>query len=189
MTNKEKKHIQKVSRLLAKVLRHSPEDLGIALDEAGWVDVSALLNALDEYGLPTTTAQLETIVATNDKKRFTLSPEHQKIRAAQGHSVEVTLGLSPKTPPTVLYHGTAASAVDAIMTEGLRPQSRQQVHLSADTQTATKVGKRHGAPVILTVDTKAMLAKGARFFQADNGVWLTDAVAPEFLNVTDATKT
>src|SRR5205085_6970174 len=114
------------------------------------------------------------VVATSDKKRFSLSNDGQRIRAAQGHSVTVELGLSPQEPPPVLYHGTATRFVDSILSEGLKPQNRQQVHLSIDETTARRVGQRHGKPVILKIEARRMYAEGFKFFLADNGVWLTD---------------
>ena len=146
MTNKEKKHAAKVSRLLAMVLRHAPEEIGITLDPQGWVDVPVLLAALKKYGSGVSAEQLDHIVATSDKKRFTLAEDGARIRAAQGHSVDVDIAVAAKVPPAELYHGTAKATLDVIMREGLRPMRRRQVHLSADHATAIKVGSRHGAP-------------------------------------------
>ena len=185
MRNEEHKHVSKVSRKLAKFLRHAPEEIGITLDAQGWVDVPVLLNALEAHGFGITPDQLDYIVATSNKKRFTLTDKGARIRAAQGHSVKVDLAILAKTPPAVLYHGTANRTVEKILQEGLRPMRRQQVHLSADHETAIKVGKRHGPPVVLIVDTGAMKAAGIKFYEADNGVWLTDHVAPAYLRVAD----
>lgn len=185
MTNSEKKHLQKVSRLLAQVLRHTPEKLGLTLDANGWVETTTLRAALAAQGLVVTDEQLQIIVETSDKKRFTLSLDGSRIRAAQGHSVVVDLGVAPTVPPETLYHGTAAQHLTSIMQDGLQPGKRQHVHLSADRATALKVGARHGDPVILTVDTFAMHAAGIHFYQADNGVWLTDYVTPEFIERAD----
>jgi len=110
MTNKEKKHAAKVSRLLAMVLRHGPEKIGLTLDPQGWVDVPTLLAALKTHGSGISLEQLEHIVATSDKKRFTLSEDGARIRAAQGHSVDVDIAVAAKVPPAVLYHGTAKHA-------------------------------------------------------------------------------
>ena len=126
-------------------------------------------------------AVLEEIVATSDKKRFTLSEDGKRIRAAQGHSVEVALGIEPVVPPETLYHGTATRFLEPIRAEGLKPGSRQQVHLSADEVTAHAVGTRHGKPAILRVAAGDMHRAGHAFYRADNGVWLTDAVPPQFL--------
>ena len=189
MTNKEKKHLQKVSRLLAQVLRHAPEKLGLTLDKEGWVAVDVLLVALAAQDLPITSEQLVEIVRTNDKQRFTLSQTGDQIRAAQDHSVVVDLGLTKMEPPAQLYHGTAEASLAAIIADGLRPLSRQQVHLSADQQTALKVGSRHGAPTILIVNAVDMHRAGHSFYQADNGVWLTDQVPAEFLKIEKTAET
>lgn len=171
------------SKFLSYILRHAPEAAGITLDPGGWTDADALLSAMGRAGHPTTRAELEALVRASDKKRFTLVDG--RIRAAQGHSVEVELGLSPVAPPAVLFHGTATRFLDAIRAEGLTPQSRRLVHLSADADTARAVGARHGKPVVLEVSAAGMQAAGAAFFQAENGVWLTAAVAPAFLRFPD----
>lgn len=125
--------------------------------------------------------ELHDVVANNDKKRYSLSEDGRHIRAAQGHSIAVELGLEPREPPSVLYHGTATRFLDAILSEGLKPQSRRQVHLSSDEATAQRVGRRHGKPVVLEVDALRMHQRGFGFFLAENGVWLTDRVPQEFL--------
>ncbi len=176
------KTLQKTSRLLAQVLRHAPEKIGVTLDPQGWVEVNTLLPRLAAFGHRISRADLEQIVATSDKKRFTLSGDGTQIRAAQGHSVPVVLGVPAKQPPEVLYHGTAVQNIAPITEQGLKPGGRQQVHLSADRDTALKVGQRHGKPVILTVDAGRMSSDGFAFYQADNGVWLTDHVPPKYLN-------
>lgn len=183
MTNKEKKHLQKVSRLLAQVLRHAPEKLDLTPNAEGWVTVDVLLTALADLDLPISQDQLVEIVQTNDKKRFSLSDTGDQIRAAQGHSIAVDLGVEAIEPPSWLYHGTAEVTVTAIMADALRPMSRQQVHLSGDQQTAFKVGTRHGAPVILIVAAGDMHRAGYAFYRADNGVWLTDHVPAEYLKI------
>ena len=169
------------SKLLSLVLRHRPELVGITLDEGGWVDVDELLKALDRFGRPMTRADLEQLVATSDKQRFTL--RGGRIRAAQGHSVPVDLGLVPVPPPDVLFHGTPERNVDAVLREGLRRGSRHHVHLSADVGTATRVAARRGRPRVLEVDAAAMARDGLVFLRSDNGVWLVDAVAPAYLTL------
>lgn len=171
----------RLSKFLSLVLRHQPETIGLQLDEHGWAEVQQLIENAAAHGKSFSRAELLAVVAGSDKQRFTLSPDASRIRAAQGHSVKVDLGLKPTVPPPVLYHGTATRFLDSILAQGLKPQSRQQVHLSADVQTAVKVGARHGAPVVLTVAAERMQVAGFSFFQADNGVWLTDQVPAEFL--------
>ena len=171
----------RLSKFLSLLLRHNPGKIGLALDPEGWASVDELIEKANAAGKRFDRKDLLHVVATNDKKRFSLSADGRRIRAAQGHSVSVELGLPPKEPPPVLYHGTATRFVESILSEGLTPQSRQQVHLSADEATALRVGQRHGKPHIFRVDTGAMHVKGFKFYQADNGVWLTDHVPPEFL--------
>ena len=172
-----------MSKRLSYVLRHRPESIGIRLDEAGWVPVGELLAALGGAGLPLTRAELDAVVATNDKRRFVYDPDGIRIRAAQGHSVPVDLGYQPAQPPAVLFHGTVDRAVCAVLAEGLHRGRRHAVHLSADVATARAVGARRGRPVVLRVDAAAMAAEGGVFARSANGVWLTDAVPARHLAV------
>ncbi|MFE3164573.1 RNA 2'-phosphotransferase [Streptomyces sp. NPDC059224] len=173
----------KVSKYLSKHLRHQPERIGLTLDEAGWVEIDTLLAAAAAHGFPVTREELDHVVAANDKQRFAI--EGARIRASQGHSVDVELGLPPAVPPPYLYHGTVARYLDAIRTAGLRPMSRHDVHLSADRETATRVGARRGRPVVLSVDAGAMHRAGHVFHISANGVWLTRAVPPQYLRFPD----
>ena len=170
----------RLSKRMSKALRHEPGRVGLTLDPAGWVPVADLLAALG-----VDRADVDEVVATNDKSRFAieLGPDGiERIRANQGHSVHVELGLAPVPPPERLYHGTSAAVLESIRATGLNRGGRHHVHLSADEQTARRVGaRRGGAVVIITVDAGAMARAGHEFFRSDNGVWLTDEVPPEFL--------
>ncbi|SDT46198.1 putative RNA 2'-phosphotransferase [Streptomyces sp. TLI_053] len=178
----DEKRTVRTSKMLSRILRHEPERAGITLDPAGWVRVDVLLAALAAGGTRLSRAELDHVVATNNKRRFAYSPDGLSIRASQGHTVAVDLGLAAAVPPPVLFHGTATRSLGVILREGLRPMARQDVHLSADSATATRVGSRHGRPVVLVVDAAAMAAAGHEFRVSDNGVWLTDAVPPEYLS-------
>jgi putative RNA 2'-phosphotransferase len=177
----DEKQTVKVSKFLSLVLRHNPQTVGLTLDEGGWVDIDALLAACAANGRRFSRADLDHVVATNSKRRFAYSADGRRIRASQGHSVPVELGLAAAAPPDVLYHGTAAATLPLIRREGLRPMSRQDVHLSADAETAVRVGSRHGRPVVLAVDAAGLAADGHTFRVSDNGVWLTDRVPPRWL--------
>lgn len=169
----------KVSKFLSRHLRHAPERIGITLDESGWVEIDALIAAAAAHDFRFTRAELEHVVAVNDKKRFAV--EGGRIRASQGHSVDVDLDLPPATPPPYLFHGTVARNVAAIRAEGLRPMNRHAVHLSPDRETATRVGARRGRPVVLSVDAGALHRDGHVFQVSANGVWLTAAVPPAYI--------
>ena len=169
------------SKLLSLILRHAPEKAGLELGEGSWVQVDALLEGLTSIKRPLSRERLEQVVAENDKKRFTLSDDGQKIRAAQGHSVEIVQDYVATKPLDVLYHGTATRFADTIRREGLKPMTRLHVHLSADIETANKVGQRHGKPIIFRVLSKSMFEAGFEFYQADNGVWLTNKVPAKYL--------
>jgi len=175
--------LTKTSRFLSLVLRHRPQEIGLALDPAGWAVIEELLAKLEHAGRALTRAQLEEIVATSDKQRFAISEDGLRIRANQGHSIDVDLGLPPSAPPDVLYHGTATRNTAAILRSGIEKRARHHVHLSADTTTARSVGSRYGVPVLLRVDARRMAADGHVFRCSDNGVWLVDAVPAQYLEV------
>lgn len=169
------------SKFLSRVLRHEPELVGLSLGPGGWVRVDDLLRGMKRAGHRITRDDLGHIVAENDKRRFTLSEDGRRIRAAQGHSVAVDLDLPAIAPPGDLFHGTASANLDAIWAEGINPGRRQHVHLSGDPETATRVGQRHGKSVVLRIASGKMYEDGHQFWQADNGVWLTEHVAPQYL--------
>ncbi|MBX9623145.1 MAG: RNA 2'-phosphotransferase [Gemmataceae bacterium] len=171
----------RVSKFLSLVLRHKPHEIGLALDPNGWADVDELIRLANVAGRRLDRPLLERVVAENDKKRFAFSDDGRRIRASQGHSVEVELDLPPVAPPDLLYHGTATRFLPSIRATGLRPGSRQHVHLSADETTAATVGRRHGEPVVLVVRAGEMAAAGFPFYRSVNGVWLTERVPAEFL--------
>jgi putative RNA 2'-phosphotransferase len=177
----EDKRLVKLSKYLSKHLRHSPEALGLTLESGGWVGVEALLEACGRRNFRITRKELEEVVARNSKQRFSFDPSGTRIRANQGHSVEVDLQLEPAEPPAVLYHGTGSQNVEVIQREGLHRMSRHHVHLSGDMSTALNVGGRHGKPVVFEVDAAAMHRVGHEFYRSDNGVWLVEHVPPEFL--------
>jgi putative RNA 2'-phosphotransferase len=179
------KQIKHISKFLSYVLRHHPETIGIQLDKNGWTDIDELLEKADNYGIQFDRDQLNHIVATNAKKRFTFNETLDKIRANQGHSIEVELGYSTQKPPEILFHGTGEKSVQSILETGLEKRSRQQVHLSADIETAIRVGQRHGKPFVFKVLAEQMYNNKFEFFISDNGVWLTDHVPAKYLKSND----
>ncbi|MDR7276059.1 RNA 2'-phosphotransferase [Catenuloplanes atrovinosus] len=177
--------IKRTSKRLSLILRHRPDSVGITLTPDGWVAVPTLLEALARHGLTLTRDQLGRVVDENDKKRFTIEGAPgggERIRANQGHSIDVELGYEAQGPPETLYHGTADRNLPAIREQGLVKGRRHHVHLSPDPATARTVGTRHGRPVVLTVAAARMARDGHTFFRSANGVWLTDAVPPRYLS-------
>lgn len=171
----------KVSKFLSLILRHKPEEIGLPLDAEGWADIEELLRLANQRGKRLTRSVLAEVVAGNDKKRFVISEDGLRIRAQQGHSISIDLGLTPQRPPALLFHGTATRFLESILRQGLVPGSRQHVHLSRDEATAVKVGQRHGKPVVLRIVAGTMFEQGHVFYLSGNGVWLTEHVPPAFI--------
>jgi putative RNA 2'-phosphotransferase len=174
------KQLIKLSKRLSKVLRHAPESIGITLDKNGWTEVEELLKGL---GNDVSMGDLKYVVANNNKKRFEFSDDFGKIRACQGHSINIDLDLKPVAPPDILFHGTAEKTVPYIKYDGILKMNRDHVHLSKDLTTATQVGGRHGKPSILIIDAKKMHKHGLEFFISNNGVWLTDFVPQDYITI------
>lgn len=170
---------KEVSKYLSYILRHKPEAIGLKLDVNGWANIDELIKKTTEMAISRTL--IEEVVKTSDKQRFIISGDQMKIRANQGHSINVDLNLVAKEPPSILYHGTAENSVTLIMTEGIKANQRQYVHLSVDKETAWKVGSRHGKPVILEINAKAMFMDGHEFYLSENGVWLANFVPFNYL--------
>lgn len=171
----------RISKYLSKHLRHQPERLGLTLQDGGWVGVEELLAACSRNRMPLTRAELDEVVERNSKRRFSYDAGGTRIRANQGHSVEVDLQLAPMEPPETLYHGTGHNAVDSVLEAGLLKMRRHHVHLSVDVATARMVGSRHGRPVVLAVAAGEMHRGGHEFFVTENGVWLVEHVPPAYL--------
>jgi len=177
----ERMDLKRASKFLSLVLRHEPDKFGVVLDAAGWTPVDALLSACARHGHTIDRPTLERVVAENDKKRFSFDESGTRIRANQGHSVDVELGYEAASPPALLYHGTATRVIDAIRAEGLKKMARHHVHLSADDVTARAVGQRHGKPAVLVLDAAAMAAEGIAFYVSANKVWLVEHVPARFI--------
>lgn len=175
---------KRISKFLSLVLRHQPQTIGIELDSSGWVDVAVLLTAMNEHpaGKPLSAEVLDEVVTSNDKQRFEFSPDRKRIRARQGHSVDVDLGYQPATPPETLLHGTPDRFVSSIRASGLKKMKRHHVHMHVDTETSLSVGARRGKPVLLKIRAGEMHQSGHKFFVTENNVWLTDHVPPEFID-------
>jgi putative RNA 2'-phosphotransferase len=173
----------KVSKYLSKCLRHQPERLGLELAPGGWVTIDALLAACDRHQFSISLEELREVVAQREKQRFTLDEAAGRIRANQGHSAEVDLQLDTAASPALLYHGTPEQSLAAVLAEGLRKMARHHVHLSHEMEGPRKVAARRGRPVMLAIDAAAMCRDGFTFYLSANGVWLVDAVPPQYLTV------
>lgn len=171
-----------LSKFLAYILRHKPDDIGITLDEHGWANVDELIEGINKKdGYSANIYILDEIVCTDDKQRYSFNEDKTLIRANQGHSIPVDVELKEMIPPDILYHGTATRFEDNIYLEGIKPMSRLYVHLSKDWPTALKVGRRHGEAVTLKVDAKRMYEDGVKFYLSENGVWLTKYVDQKYI--------
>ena len=173
---------KEISKFMSLVLRHQPEKINIILDENGWTDVAIFLSQMNTKGFSVDMKKLEEIISINEKQRFALNDTKDRIRANQGHSVEIDLGLSPTEPPQILYHGTSQNAISSIKEQGITKQNRQHVHLSAQIETAINVGSRHGKVVVLTIKALEMHQNGEIFYISDNGVWLTDMIENKYID-------
>lgn len=176
-------NLRSTSKFLSYVLRHHPDALGIELDKHGWVDIESLLTAAHKQQKSWSRELIEEVVRSNDKQRFRISDDGQRIRANQGHSTGIDLALPSQEPPTVLYHGTADRNLDSILANGLLKRTRQHVHLSDHRDTARVVGSRHGRAIVLQVASQTMHNHSHQFYRSDNGVWLTEHVPAEFLSL------
>ncbi|WP_205511658.1 RNA 2'-phosphotransferase [Longitalea arenae] len=175
------KQIKNIGKFLSLVLRHEPQHMGLTLNEEGWASVPELIEKFNQRGVRLDFAMLQLVVDTNDKKRFSFNEDKTRIRASQGHTVEVDLNLPEQTPPEFLYHGAADKYINAIRQHGLQKMKRHHVHLTADIETARQVGQRRGRPVILVIKALALHEQGHKFYLSANGVWLTDFVPPAFI--------
>lgn len=171
----------KISKFMSLVLRHKPEQIGLELDEAGWADVKSLIEKMNAKGKKVNFEIVEHVVDTNNKKRFAFNKDKTRIRANQGHSIEVEHGYKPVEPPEILYHGTGEKSLSSIMETGIDKRNRHHVHLSADVETALNVGQRHGKPIILEIASMDMMNDGHDFFLSENGVWLTENVPVKYI--------
>ena len=176
------KRMKNTSKFISMILRHRPGIIGITLDEHGWADVQELISGVnDSEGHTLDMETLEEIVRTDEKRRYSFNEDHTLIRANQGHSIPVDVELEEKIPPAILWHGTGEKYVPSIDKQGLIPKGRLYVHLSSDTETARKVGSRHGKPVIYEIDCRKMSEDGYRFYLSANGIWLTKSVPAKYM--------
>lgn len=177
-----KKEEVQLSKFLSFILRHQPEEIGLTLDVNGWANIDELiLNSNKHHGLVFSKEDLAFVVKNNSKQRFVLSEDHTKIRANQGHSVQVELDLEDTKPPEYLYHGTANQFLEIILKEGLKPMKRHDVHLSFNESVAITVGKRHGEPIVLKIKAQKMYEDGLKFQCTPNNVWLTKYIDPQYI--------
>lgn len=175
------KNEQKIGRFLSLVLRHDPTSIGLSLDSEGWAKIDDLLTCLKLKGKKLTREGLQAIVEAS-QQRFSLSEDGESVRASQGHSINIDIKLTPQSPPEVLYHSTCARFMDSIESKGLSKMSRQHVQLCGDIRSAHEIGRKHRKPIILEVASRLMESHGFKFFRSEDGVWLTEAVPPDYLN-------
>lgn len=175
---------ERVSKFISLVLRHKPQEANLVLDKFGYARTSELVAGVKKKYPEFNKDILIKIVETDEKQRYSFKDNGKLIRANQGHSFPVDLGLEAQQPPLLLFHGTSTKYLDSIMEKGIISKSRQYVHLSKDVDTAHTVGLRHGAgTVILVVSAEQMWKDGYKFFLSDNGVWLVDEVPTKYFTL------
>lgn len=177
----DEKKVKEISKFLSLVLRHAPEKINVTLDENGWVEVETLISQCNKFNKQLNREILNFVVETNNKKRFAFNDDGTKIRASQGHSIEVELNLDEVKPLDILYHGTVEKYLETIKIEGLQKMNRQHVHLSKDEETAINVGMRRGKPIILKIKAKELFEEGFKFYLSENKVWLTEFVPAKYI--------
>ncbi len=179
MSNKNS--VTELSKFIALILRHQPSAAEITLDENGWAQTSALIAGVNKTGRVLDMPLLKQIVNTDEKGRYSFNADFTKIRANQGHSDNVCVEMERRVPPPELFHGTAERFLESIAVSGILRKSRNYVHLSADVNTAFKVGARHGKPAVLVIDARAMSAEGFVFYLSANGVWQSQDIPPRYI--------
>ncbi|GFZ30233.1 putative RNA 2'-phosphotransferase [Clostridium zeae] len=180
---KENREDIELGKFISLILRHSPDTIGITLDAHGWAKIEDLIKGINNAGKRINFETLERIVKENNKQRYSFSDDRTKVRANQGHSIDVDVELAESIPPKHLYHGTSRRFIDSIMDLGIQKQSRQYVHLSMDFDTARSVGERHGKVIVLKINSITMFNNGHKFYLSKNGVWLTDSVPVEYISL------
>lgn len=173
------KELNKISKYFGYLLRHHPDAIGLTLDSHGWASIDELISKTTDFEL--TPDIIAIVVETNDKQRFAISPDGQRIRANQGHSIDIELDLAPTEPPETLWHGTAERFLPAITDEGLKKMQRHHVHLTESAAVAKNVGSRYGKPVLLKVAARQMHQDGFVFYQSANKVWLVESVPARYV--------
>ena len=174
--------MDETGKFIALILRHKPEVIGITIDKHGWADVNELIAGINKKQ-PFSMADLEKIVETDNKQRYSFNGDKSRIRANQGHSIKVDVELDEAMPSDTLYHGTGEKYASSIIVQGLISKSRLYVHLTQNIETAISVGKRHGDPIIFCIDCKSMVEDGYKFYLSANGVWLTEKVPAKYLKI------
>lgn len=176
-------NLKSISKFLSYILRHNPKAIGLEVDRQGWADLPALIQKARQHGKKISRNKIEKVMGKSGKQRFRISDDGRYIRAGYGHSIDVELDLDPKSPPGILYHGTARRNVESILLEGLHSSGRQLVHLSDSKADAMNVGGRHGKPQLLKVRASRMYEQGHPFYQSDSepSIWLVDSVPPQFI--------
>lgn len=173
-----------LSRAVSHALRHEPWLYELETDEAGWVSIDSLVDALRlEHGWASlTAANVEEMVADASKQRHEI--DRGRIRALYGHSLPGRIERPLAVPPEELFHGTSPAAAEIIRAQGLSPMGRQFVHLSVDRGMAGAVGARKAPdPVILVVAARLAAETGVPFYFGNEHVWLADGVPARFVTV------
>ncbi|EOE7167605.1 RNA 2'-phosphotransferase [Clostridioides difficile] len=173
----------KLSIFISLILRHKPETIGIKLDDYGYADVNELIEKINNTGRNINIEILEQIVKEDNKQRYSFNEDRSKIRANQGHSINVNVELRELEPPRFLYHGTATRFLDNIKKEGIISKSRLYVHLSNDIDTAVQVGKRHGIPIVLKINAGKMYENDYKFYLSENNIWLCEYIPFKYVEI------
>jgi putative RNA 2'-phosphotransferase len=179
MTNQDL--IERITRSLAYMLRHQPEEFDLRVDQYGWADLGEVVHALTEkLGEPIEAADVQAAVDSGDRRRYEVRED--KVRALYGHSIPIEPG-EPSEPPEAVYVGVSRPDAERARRHGLRSGRRRFLHLAASEEDAVEMGRRLGREyAVVTVRAREASAAGIHFYDRYS-LWLSDPVPTEFLDV------
>ncbi len=171
---------EKLGKIISGAMRHFPQDLGLNMDEYGWVSLKELTSVIEkkyEWARP---YHVDAMFKTDDKGRY--EKKGDMVRARYGHSVHINPDYA-HFEGDILYYGTSEEEADRILEIGLKPVNQHFVHLSKNIEEAVKVACiRTEHPVIIEVDAKKARDSGIDILDA-GPVCLTSRIPPEFIQI------
>jgi putative RNA 2'-phosphotransferase len=172
---------ERLGRFISGALRHFPDDLGLAMNQHGWVGVDVLVDAMITRYKWSNKEKLFSIIESDEKGRYEI--KGNKIRARYGHSVDVDLDYDENTLPE-LYYGASREEVDILLEKGIRPMRQRYVHLSTSVEKAKEVAKIHSEdPVLLAINAQEAQNDGVTMLEATENIVLAEEIPPQYLSL------